>query len=286
MAITTSMIKELRDATSLGIADCKNALQETDGDFDAAVKILREKGAAVAAKRASKEAKEGVITAIVSDNCQSAAMIEINCETDFVTRNEGFQAFVEELRGEALNFESDTMTEGVAAKVEEKIGSIGEKLQLRRNAKWDVQETGIIASYIHMGGKVGVLLELACENVDSTSNAVFKEFAKDLTLHVAAAAPEYLNRDEVPAENVEAEKDIMRTQMKTEDEERGKSRPEEMIEKILIGKINKYFSNICFLEQGFVKEDKVSNTALLEEKSKEIGDTLTVKRYVRYQLGA
>ncbi|MDF7800754.1 translation elongation factor Ts [Pontiellaceae bacterium B1224] len=286
MAITTSMIKELRDATGLGIADCKNALNDSNGDFDAAIKTLREKGAAVAAKRASKEAKEGVITAIVTDDAQSAAMIEVNCETDFVTRNEGFQAFVEELRGEALNFETDAMASGVADKVEEKIGSIGEKIQLRRNVKWSVEGTGSITSYIHMGGKVGVLLELGCENADTLANPVFQELAKDLTLHVAAAAPEYLNREEVPADKLEEEQGIMRTQMKTEDEERGKSRPDEMIEKILIGKTNKFYSQICFLEQGFVKEDKVSITDLIAGKAKELGDTITVKRYVRYQLGA
>ncbi|VGO18780.1 translation elongation factor Ts [Pontiella sulfatireligans] len=277
MAITTSMIKELRDATGLGIADCKNALQASDGDFDAAIKTLREKGAAVAAKRASKEAKEGVITAILSDDAQSAAMIEVNCETDFVTRNEDFQNFVGELRGEALNFESDAMSAGIAEKIEEKIGSIGEKLQLRRNVKWDVDGTGAIASYIHMGGKVGVLLELGCEKAETIESPVYKELAKDLTLHVAAAAPEYLTRDEVPAETVEAEKDIFRKQLE--------GKPENIMENILKGKINKYFSTICFVEQGFVKEDKVSITNLVTEKGKELGDTLTVKRYVRYQLG-
>lgn len=286
MAITTSMIKELRDATSLGIADCKKALDETNGDFDAAVKILREKGAAVASKRASKEAKEGVIDAIVSTDAQSAAMIEVNCETDFVTRNEDFQGFVAELREEALTFETDTMAEGVAKKVEDKMGTIGEKIQFRRNTKWTVEGIGSIASYIHMGGKVGVLIELACEKAETIANPVYQELAKDLTLHVAAAAPEYLTRDEVPAELVESEQEIMRTQMKTEDEEKGKTRPEEMIEKILIGKTNKFFSQICFVEQGFVKEDKVSITDLVAAKSKEVGDTISIKRYVRYQLGA
>ncbi|VGO12974.1 Elongation factor Ts [Pontiella desulfatans] len=286
MAITTAMIKELRDATSLGIADCKKALEETGGDFDAAVKILREKGAAVAAKRASKEAKEGMVAALVADDAKSAGMIEVNCETDFVTRNEDFQAFVEELRGEALNFETDAMAAGVADKVEDKMGTIGEKIQFRRNVKLAVDGIGSVASYIHMGGKVGVLLELGCEKEETIANPVYQELAKDLTLHVAAAAPEFLNRDEVPSEKVEEEQDIMRTQMKTEDEEKGKSRPEEMIEKILIGKTNKFFSQICFLEQGFVKEDKVSITDLIAEKGKELGDTITVKQYVRYQLGA
>jgi elongation factor Ts len=271
------MIKELRDTTSMGINDCKKALEQTDGDFDAAVKILREKGAAVATKRASKEANEGMIASNVSSDAQQGALIEVNCETDFVTRNEDFQAFVEELRQEALNFETDKMGEGVSGKIEAVMASIGEKIQFRRNTNWSVEGTGAITSYIHMGGKVGVLVEVGCENADSISNPVFQELAKDLTLHVAAAAPEYLTRDEVPAEIVEEEKDIARKQLV--------GKPENIIDNILVGKINKFYSQICFIEQGFVKEDKVSITDLLAEKGKEIGDTLTVKRYVRYQLG-
>jgi len=277
MAITTSMIKELRDATSMGINDCKKALEETGGDFDAAIKVLREKGAAIATKRASKEANEGMIAASVTGDAQNAAMIEINCETDFVTRNEDFQAFVEELRGEALNYETDAMAAGVASKIEDKMASIGEKIMFRRNVKWTVDGTGAVTSYIHMGGKVGVLVEVACEKAETIEDPIFKELAKDLTLHVAAAAPEYLTRDEVPAELVEEEKDIARKQLE--------GKPANIIDNILVGKINKYFSQICFIEQGFVKEDKVSITNLLAEKGKELGDTLTVKRYVRYQLG-
>ena len=278
MAITASMVKELRDATSVGMMDCKKALQETDGDFDAAVKILRERGAAVAAKRASKEANEGIVAAIVADDAQNAAMIEVNCETDFVARNDDFQAFVVELTTEALNHESDTMAEAIADQITDKISSIGEKLQLRRNVKWTVEGTGSITSYIHMGGKVGVLIELGFDNADTASNPVFKELAKDLTLHVAAAAPQYLTRDEVPAELIEGEQDIFRKQLE--------GKPENMIENILKGKTNKFFSQICFVEQGFVKEDKVSITDFVAEKSKEIGDTISIKRYVRYQLGA
>jgi len=278
MAITTSMIKELRDATSLGIADCKKALEQTDGDFDGAIKLLREKGAAVAAKRASKEAKEGVVDATVSSDAQSAAMIEINCETDFVTRNEDFQNFVAELLGEAMDFETDQMAEGVAKKVEAKMATIGEKIQFRRNTKWTVEGTGAITSYIHMGGKVGVLVELGCENADTINNPVYQELAKDLTLHVAAAAPEYLTRDEVPAELIESEKDIFRKQLE--------GKPENIMDNILKGKINKFYSQICFVEQGFVKEDKVPVQDLVAEKAKELDDTLTIKRFVRYQLGA
>lgn len=277
MAITTSMIKELRDATSMGINDCKKALEQTGGDFDAAIKILREKGAAVASKRASKEANEGMIAANVSSDGLNGAMIEVNCETDFVTRNEAFQAFVEELRVEALDFETGKMAEGVKEKIEAVMASIGEKIQFRRNVKWTVEGTGAITSYIHMGGKVGVLVEVGCEKAETVGNPVFQELSKDLTLHVAAAAPQYLSRDEVPAATIEEEKDIARKQLE--------GKPANIIENILVGKINKFFSLICFIEQGFVKDDKVSITDLLKEKGKELGDTLTVKRYVRYQLG-
>lgn len=278
MAITASMVKELREATSVGMMECKKALEETNGDFDAAVKLLRERGSAVAAKRADREAKEGKIEAIVTADAQSAAMIEVNCETDFVTRNENFQAFVAELRNEALNYETGKMAEAVADKVTEKISSIGEKIQLRRNVKWDVNGTGAIISYIHMGGKVGVLVELGCEKADTLKSEAFQELAKDLTLHVAAAAPQYLNRGEVPEELLESEKDIFRKQLE--------GKPANIIDNILLGKINKFYSQICFLEQGFVKEDKVSITNLVAEKGKALGDTLSIKRYVRYQLGS
>ena len=277
MSITTGMIKELRDATSLGIADCKKALEQTGGDFDAAVKILREKGAAVAAKRASKEANEGKVEAYVAEDAQQAAMIEVNCETDFVTRNEDFQAFVGELIAEASAHATDTMADAVSVKMEEKMAQIGEKISLRRNVSWQVEGTGAIASYIHMGGKVGVLLELSAGKSESISSDLFQELAKDLTLHVAAAAPEFLNRDEVPSEQVESEKEIFRKQLE--------GKPENIIDNILTGKINKYFSQICFLEQGFVKEEKQSITDLIAEKSKQLDDQIEVKRYVRYQLG-
>ncbi|MFL2859241.1 MAG: translation elongation factor Ts [Pontiellaceae bacterium] len=277
MSITTSMIKDLRDATSLGIADCKKALEETNGDFDEAVKILREKGAAVAAKRASKDANEGKIESIITDDLQQAAMIEVNCETDFVTRNEDFQSFVSELREDSINHVCDTMSDAVASKMEEKMAQIGEKISLRRNVKWIVEGTGAISSYIHMGGTVGVLIELSFNKAETISNPVFNELAKDLTLHVAAAAPEYLTRDDVPSDQVDSEKDIFRKQLV--------GKPDNIIDNILNGKINKYFSQICFLEQGFVKEEKLSIKNLISEKSKLIEDEITVKRYVRYQLG-
>lgn len=277
MSITTSMIKDLRDATSLGIADCKKALEQTNGDFDEAIKILREKGAAVAAKRASKEANEGKIEAYISEDNQQASMIEVNCETDFVTRNEDFQSFVEELKKDSINHVCDTMAEAVSERMEEKMAQIGEKISLRRNVKWVVDGTGSIGSYIHMGGTVGVLIELSCDKSETINNQIFKDLLKDLTLHVAAANPEFLSRNDVPADQVESEKDIFRKQLV--------GKPENIIENILMGKINKYYSQICFLEQGFVKEEKQSIKNLISEKSKQLDDNINVVRYIRYQLG-
>ena len=277
MSITTSMIKDLRDATSLGIADCKKALEETNGDFDGAIKLLREKGAAVAAKRASKEANEGKIEAFISDDNQQASMIEVNCETDFVTRNEDFQSFVEELKQDSINHVCDTMAEAVSERMEEKMAQIGEKISLRRNVKWVIDGIGAIGSYIHMGGTVGVLIELSCDKSETISNQIFKDLLKDLTLHVAAANPEFLSRDDVPSDQVESEKDIFRKQLV--------GKPENIIENILMGKINKYYSQICFLEQGFVKEEKQSIKNLISEKSKQLDDSINVVRYIRFQLG-
>ena len=277
MSITTSMIKDLRDATSLGIADCKKALEQTNGDFDGAIKLLREKGAAVAAKRASKEANEGKIEAFLSEDNQQASMIEVNCETDFVTRNEDFQSFVEELKQDSINHICDTMAEAVSEIMEEKMAQIGEKISLRRNVKWVVDGIGAIGSYIHMGGTVGVLIELSCDKSETISNQIFKDLLKDLTLHVAAANPEFLSRDDVPSDQVESEKDIFRKQLV--------GKPENIIENILMGKINKYYSQICFLEQGFVKEEKQSIKNLISEKSKQLDDNINVVRYIRYQLG-
>lgn len=276
--ITAKQVKELRDATNVSMMECKKALQETGGDLDEAIKKLRERGAAVAAKRADREASEGKIASVVADDEQRAAMIEVNCETDFVTRNEGFQAFVGELLGRALDYETDAMADAVQDEVTEKIAAIGEKIQLRRNVTWSVEGTGKIVSYVHMGGKVGVLVEVGCEKPESLSTDVLNELAKDITLHVAAAAPQYLRRDEVPEAEISAEKEIYKKQVE--------GKPENIIDNIVNGKINKFFSQICLLEQGFVKEDKVSITQLLEEKGKALGDTVSIKRYLRWQLGA
>ena len=275
MNITASQVKELRDATNVSMMDCKRALQEAEGDMDNAVKLLRERGMAVAAKKASRVAKNGKIAAKVSDDGKTGIMIEVNCETDFVTRNEIFQKFVVELTDKAMDIEGD-VAETVKDEVTAAIAEIGENIVLRKSERF-VAENGAVASYIHMGGTVGVLVEFGLEKAETTSADVFKELGLDICLHVAAANPMALNRDGVPANLVEDEKALFAKQVE--------GKPENIVENILKGKLNKFYAQNTLLEQGFVKEDKISITELLEAKGKELDDTITIKHYTRWQLG-
>ncbi len=274
MNITASEVKALRDATNVSMMDCKRALQEAEGNMEKAVKLLRERGMAVAAKKADRVAKNGKISAKVSDDGKTGVMIEVNCETDFVTRNEVFQAFVAELTDKAMDVENPA--EAFKAEVTAKIAEIGENIILRKSEKF-VAENGAVASYIHMGGTVGVLVEFGLEKAETAATDGFKELGLDICLHVAAANPAALDRSGIAANLVEDEKALFAKQVE--------GKPENIVEGILKGKLNKFYSQICLLEQGFVKEDKVSITQLLETKGKELGDTVTIKRYTRWQLG-
>ncbi|MBL7116021.1 MAG: translation elongation factor Ts [Kiritimatiellae bacterium] len=274
--ITAALVKQLRDATNVSMMECKRALQETEGDLDKATTLLREKGMAVAAKRAAKAANQGIIAATSADEGKTLAMAEVNCETDFVARNSDFKAFVEQVAEAALGTD-DALCEVMHDTLIEKIASIGENIKIRRNTRYTLQGTGKVASYIHMGGKVGVLIEVACGKDETVTSPIFDELVRDLTLHIAATAPACLTSDEVPEEDVAAESAIFAKQVE--------GKPENIIEQIVKGKIRKYFSEICLVEQGFVKEPKVSITELLDEKGKELGDELKIKRFVRYQLG-
>jgi elongation factor Ts len=274
--ITASLVKQLRDATNVSMMECKRALQETDGDLDKATTLLREKGIAVAAKRAAKAANQGIIAATSADEGKALAMAEVNCETDFVARNSDFKAFVEQVAEAALGTD-DALSEVMHDTLIDKIASIGENIKIRRNVRYSLQGTGKVASYIHMGGKVGVLIEVACGKDETVASPVFDELVRDLTLHVAATAPACLTSDEVPEDDIAAERAIFAKQVE--------GKPENIVSMIVDGKIRKYFSEICLVDQGFVKEPKTSITELLAEKGKELGDELTIKRFVRYQLG-
>lgn len=274
--ITASMVKELRDATNVSMMDCKRALQEANGDKEQAFKLLRERGMAVAAKKADRVAKNGKISAKVSPDGKTGVMIEVNCETDFVTRNETFQKFVCELTDKSMGC-TGCPAEAFKSEIVAKVAEIGENIVLRKSEKYTVSGTGAVVSYIHMGGTVGVLAELAFNKADTVNSDVFKELALDICLHIAASRPASLDRSGVPAQTVEDEKALFLKQVE--------GKPAKIIEGILAGKLNKFYSQICLLEQPFVKEDKISITQLLEAKSKEIGDSVTIKRYTRWQLG-
>jgi elongation factor Ts len=286
--ITASIVKELRDKTNAGMMDCKKVLTETNGDIEASIKLLRERGIAKAGAKADREANEGIITARVNDSASTGILLEVNCETDFVSKNENFQHFVsgiaDKLAGSnaadhaaalAVSHGESTLEDFVKAKVVE----LGENLQFRKYVRFDAAPGGVVASYIHLGGKVGVLLEVGTTQSGVASQPAFQELIKDLTLHIAACAPKGLSRNDIPEDIVNAEKDIFRVRLI----EQGK--PENMIENILKGQIGKFYAESCFLEQGFVKDPEVTITQLLEQKSKELGDTLSVTRFVRFGLG-
>lgn len=275
-AITAAEVKKLRDATNVSMMACKQALVEAEGDMEKAMRLLREKGMAVAAKKASRAANQGLIASATTDDGKTVSLIEVNCETDFVARNEVFQAFVQSLAEKACTTDDD-LSQKLKEEVTAKVAEIGENIVIRRHTRYLLEQPGGLASYIHLGGKVGVILELGCEKPETAAQAAFLELIKDLTLHVAACSPQYLTSDEVPEEAIKGERDIYAKQVK--------DKPEHIIDKIVDGKMKKYFAEICLVDQGFVKEPKQSVSELLAAKGKELGDTLTLRRYTRYQIG-
>jgi elongation factor Ts len=274
--ITAALVKELRDALGISMMQCKNALVEAEGDLEQATRILRERGVAVAAKKADRVANQGRIASSTSEDGNVVSLVEINCETDFVARNEDFVAFVDELAVKACTTDGD-LAEEVKEEVIAKITELGENLVVRKSARLTKQGHGVIASYIHMGGKVGVLLDVSCEKAATEEAEAFKALAHDLTLHIAACSPRYLTPSDVPAADIEAEKAIYAKQVE--------GKPAQIIEKIVNGKLQKFFAEICLVKQGFVKDPKQSVEQLMAEVGKNVDDTLGVRRYVRYQIG-
>lgn len=277
--ITASDVNKLRAMTGVSMMECKKALVETNGDVDAAVKILRERGVAVAAKRAEKEAKQGIIAAKASADEKTIAMVEVNCETDFVARNKDFVVFVDKIAQAALDNDAD-VAEVMKDDLNAAISAIGENIKIRRSIKYTVSGTGRVASYIHMGGKVGVVLEVACEKEETTNNEAFVEMVKDITLQIAAVAPKWLDSSLVPADVIAAEREIYAKQMEDQ------KKPANIIEKIIDGKLNKFYSEVCLVNQEFVKDSELTIGKLIDKTAKAVGDTIKVVRFERYQLGA
>ncbi len=273
--ITPALVGQLRAMTGAGLMNCKKALDETQGDLNAAVDLLRKQGAAAAVKKADRAANEGLIGQAVLSGGQVGALIEVNCETDFVARNDSFKAFVGELASKAASQPgADLEPDRVAA-----VAKIGENIQVRRVTRLEVQGTGALAAYIHTGGKVGVMVEVGANNAATVNTDEFKQLLRDVTLQIAAASPVAVSRNEVPQEIVDKEREI------ASQSDALKGKPAAAMEGILKGKLNKYFETNCLLEQGFVKNPDLKVEAHLGAVGKQLGDTLTIRRFLRFQVG-
>lgn len=269
------MVAKLREMTNAGLMDCKNALVEAKGDLSTAVDVLRKKGQASAAKKAGREAREGLIAQAVVNGGQSGALVEVNCETDFVARNESFKTFCNELAAKAAATASpDLEADRVAA-----VARIGENIQVRRSQRLEVSGNGLLAAYIHLGGKIGVLVEVGAAKPETVAAEDFKQLVRDITMQITAANPGYVSRDQVPAEVLQKEDDIARNSDALKD------KPAAAMENILKGKREKFFQGVCLVEQGFVKNPDLTVKAHIASVAKTLGDTVEVRRFLRYQVG-
>ena len=290
MAVTASMVKELREMTGAGMMDCKKALNETNGDMDAAVEVLRKNGQAKAEKKAGRIAAEGIVMAEVKDD-KVAAIVEVNSETDFVAKNAEFQGFVKAVVEQAMeteaadmdafmaeNWKEDT-SKTVKDALTEKISVIGENLSIRRFEK--VVSDGCVGAYIHGGGRIGVLVEADTDVV----NDEIKTCLKNVAMQVAAMSPKYVSREEVAEEYMEHEKEILLAQAKKENEESNKPKPDNIIEKMIVGRLNKELKEICLLDQVYVQDGDLTVAKYVEKVAKETGANLSVKKFVRFETG-
>ena len=284
--ITAALVKELRERTAAGMMDCKKALMENDGDMDKAIDWLREKGLAQAAKKAGRIAAEGAVVQYITECGKVGAVVEVNCETDFVAKTDNFMNFANSVAKhvalanpadiDALKAQKfvDDETKTIEDLISDATVAIGEKISIRRFERYET--TGLVSSYIHMGGKVGVLVEVATEAADAEA---VKELAHDICLQIAAAKPEAVRREEVNSENLEKEKEIYRVKAL----ESGK--PEKIVEKIVEGQVEKYYKEVCLLEQVFVKDGDKTIKGVIAETAKAVGSPIDVVRYARFERG-
>jgi len=287
--ITSQMVKELRDKTNAGMMDCKKALTETSGDMEKAIDLLRQKGLAVAQKRSGRATSEGLVQPYIQDGGKLGVMVEVNCETDFVAKSD---AFIEFAKNIALHVAESTATSpaelmeqkfvknpalSIQDMLNELVAKLGENSGLKRFVKFD---NGVVETYIHAGGKLGVMVEIACENDAVAKNAEFIEFAKNICMHIAAANPVSISRAEVPADLAERERNIFIQQAIDS------GKPANIAEKMVGGKMDRFFSESCLLEQKFVKNPDISVQDLLNELTTKLGTGLSIKRFARFQVGA
>jgi elongation factor Ts len=283
MAISASDVKLLRDKTGAGMLDCKKALQDADGDFDKAIEILRKKGASVAAKRAERKAHEGVVITKLWDDNKAGAILDVNCETDFVANSDDFLNFAKKVldiivenrpanMDELMELEADGSK--VSVLVTDTIGKIGEKIEISRFAV-EAAENGLLIDYIHHGSNLGVLIKF--ENVPEVTDELV-EIGKDIAMQIAAMNPKYVTRDQVPAEDIQKEKEIYMEVAKKE------GKPENILERIAEGKLNKFFGEVCLLEQAFVKDNSKTVGDLIKDYNKANGTDVKLTKFYRFHV--
>jgi elongation factor Ts len=287
MAVTAALIKDLRERTGAGMVDCKNALTQTDGDIDKAIEALREKGLAAAAKKAGRIASEGLVLAYLTDDNDTGVLVEVNSETDFVAKNDLFRNYVTDVAKQAAASNTENMDEfydekwlfengdTVRDSLNQKISVISENLNIRRFTRFNKQGSGRIVSYIHGGGRVAVLIELASEN----GGDKLDEAGKNLCMQIAAMSPRFVARADVSDEFIEKEKEILTQQALSE------GKPANVVEKMIAGRLNKELKEFCLLDQEYVKDSELSVAKYLETVSKDVGSSISVRRFERYEVG-
>jgi elongation factor Ts len=276
MEITAAAVGKLREMTNAGMMDCKKALTEAKGDLSVAVDILRKKGAATATTKGTREAREGAIAQYITPDGRLGVLVEVNCQTDFVARNELFRAFADDV---ARRLATDPKADFEADRVN-LVGKIRENIQVPRHARMEVTGNGMIAAYIHTGAKVGVLVEVGAGKETTVGNSEFKQLVKDITLQIAAGHPSAVSREQVPAEVVAKEREI------AAQSDRLKGKPAQALEKIIQGMLEKFYQTYCLVDQGFVKRNsEVSVKEHLGSVAKQLGDEITIRRFVRFQVG-
>ena len=289
MSITTADIKYLRELTGAGVLDSKKALQETDGNVDEAVELLRKKGLAAASKKSSREANEGLVSAKISDNGNVGVLVEVNCETDFVARTDDFKDFVDSIVRQVSEQPDlgsvdallaapyvDNPSQSVADQLTDTIAKLGENMKIRHVTRFDREAGDMLDSYVHMGGRVGVLVEVSGAN---GANEQLFELVHDIALQIAAVAPQYITEDDIPEAAVEAERNIYRAQIAAD------NKPDDIKERIVEGKLKKWYSQVTLVDQEFVKDSNLTVEQLLKQKSAELGRDIKVRRFARFEIG-
>ena len=273
---TAADVARLREMTGAGMMDCKKALTEAKGNFEEAVAILRKKGRATADVKAAREAKEGVIAQYIAPGGKLGVLVEVNSETDFVARNDTFRAFCDDVAKRlAADPKADLEADRTAL-----VGKIRENIKIARHARMEVNGNGLVAGYIHTGAKVGVLVEVGAGKADTVGKDDFKQLVKDITLQIAAGSPHAVAREQVPADVVAKEREI------AAQSDRLKGKPPQAMEKILQGVLEKFYQTYCLVDQGFVKRNsEVSVKEHVAQIAKQLGDDITIRRFVRFQVG-